>query len=341
MSELYVKNISKSFKGEQVLNSISFSIADGELVSLLGESGAGKSTMLKIIAGLMEPDSGDIILNGNSIMKLPPEKRKTVIVFQEHLLFPHLNVEDNIGFGLKMSGVSRDSRHLKVMEIISMLRLQGLETRFPKELSGGQRQRVALGRALAVEPRVLLLDEPFSSLDIKLRQGMRELVLDIQKKLGITTILVTHDKEEALMMSDKIGVMVNGCIAQFDTPENIYEKPADIRVSDFFGEKNYFQGSLEKGIFKCELGEFDTGTSFKGSGKIMIKPEDIMILHQGEGGIPGKITSRRYLGDKVNYVVEVNGMELKVSSSGHMRLNTGDAVNLCIDFTKGIFYSSK
>jgi len=344
MSELQIKNLNKSFNSAKVLNNINFSAKNGEIVALLGESGCGKTTTLKLIAGLIEPDSGDVVLDNCSILKVPAEKRRTTIVFQDHLLFPHLNVEHNIGFGLKMAGVKKSIKENMVTEIINMLKLGGMENRYPKELSGGQRQRVALGRALAVEPKVLLLDEPFSSLDIMLRQEMRELVLDIQKKLKITTVLVTHDKEEALMMSDKIAVMIKGTIAQFDTPENIYEKPVNPLVSDFFGEKNYFECIVDNGILKCDLGVFKVGRYFHGNGRLMIKPEDIEILSETEEGSPEKITGvvrkRRYLGDKVYYSVETEVKELKVISSNNLKFKSGDRVRLKIDFLKGIFYAN-
>lgn len=344
MSELHIKNLSKSFNGAKVLNNISFFAKDGEIVALLGESGCGKTTTLKLIAGLIEPDSGDVILDNCSILKVPPEKRRTTIVFQDHLLFPHLNLEDNIGFGLKMAGVKKSIKGNKVLEIIKMLRLGGLEKRYPKELSGGQRQRVALGRALAVEPKVLLMDEPFSSLDIMLRQEMRELVLDIQKKLKITTILVTHDKEEALMMSDKIAMMIKGSIAQFDTPENIYERPVNPLVSDFFGEKNYFDCSVDNGMLKCELGVFKVGRHFHGNGRLMIKPEDIEILseaaEENSEKVTGVVKKRRYLGDKVYYTVETEVKELKIVSSNNLKFKPGERVRLSMDFSKGIFYSN-
>ncbi|KZL90277.1 ABC transporter ATP-binding protein [Clostridium magnum] len=339
MTKLQMKNLNKSFDDIKVLKDINFFIADGEIVSLLGESGCGKSTTLKIIAGLIEPDSGDIILDEASILNVQAEKRKTVIVFQDHLLFPHLNIEDNIGFGLKMAGIKKSIRKNKVAEIVSLLKLQGLEKRYPKELSGGQRQRVALGRALAIEPKVLLLDEPFSNLDIRLREEMRELVLGIQRKLGITTILVTHDKEEALMMSDKIAVMIDGEIPQFDTPENIYEKPVSSSVADFFGEKNYIEGSVKNGIFECKFGSFQVDLPLIKSGKMMIKPEKIELLCETEDcSMNGVVKKKRYLGDKVHYTVEVEGKELKVISSEYMGINVGENVRLKIDFSKGIFY---
>ncbi|WPC39405.1 ABC transporter ATP-binding protein [Clostridium sp. JS66] len=345
MAKLQIKDINKSFNETKVLKNINFFVDDGEIISLLGESGCGKSTTLKIIAGLMKPDNGDIIIDEYSVLNVPPEKRKTVIVFQDHLLFPHLNTEDNIGFGLKMAGVKKHIKDNKVAEIVTLLKLQGLEKRYPKELSGGQRQRVALGRALAVEPKVLLLDEPFSSLDMRLRDEMRELVLDIQKRLRITTVLVTHDKEEALMMSDKIAIMMNGNIKQFDTPENIYEKPIDPLVADFLGEKNHIKGYVDNGIFHCELGNFQIEVFSKENGEIMIKPEDIQLLSKNEESnfsdiIYGIIKKRRYLGDKIHYIVEAEENDFKVISNKHMKFNIGENVKLNINFSKGIFYST-
>jgi len=341
MNEVHVKNLIKSFDGTGVLKDVSFDIRDGEMVSLLGESGCGKSTTLRIIAGLEEPDSGDVVLGGSSLIGVPAEKRKTVIVFQEHLLFPHLDVAGNIGFGLKMAGTKKSVKEVRVAEVVSLLRLQGLEKRYPRELSGGQRQRVALGRALAVEPRVLLLDEPFSSLDIRLRQEMRELVMALQKKLKITTVLVTHDKDEALMMSDRIAVMIGGAIAQFDTPENIYEKPASPAVSDFFGENNYIEGTAGGGMFRCGLGSFPVGHSLEGNGRLMVRPENIEIASAWveAGGVAGSVKSRRYLGDKVRYSVEAGEKEMKVLSGGRERFDVGEKVKLGIDFSKARFYS--
>ena len=208
MSSVKLVNITKSFDEKIVLEDINIDIKDGELVSLLGVSGCGKSTTLQLIAGLINPDSGDIIFNDKSVLNIPTGKRDAVIVFQDYLLFPHMSVYENIEFGLKMKNINKKIRKDKVKELIKLVKLNGYENKYPSELSGGQKQRVAIARTLAINPKVLLLDEPFSNLDINLRNEMREFVLNLQKKLNITTILVTHDKEEALIMSDKIAVMV-------------------------------------------------------------------------------------------------------------------------------------
>jgi ABC-type Fe3+/spermidine/putrescine transport system ATPase subunit len=245
MSKITVKNIEKSFGKGQVLDHIDFEVDDGKVVSLLGPSGCGKTTTLKVIAGLLQPDEGAIFIGDQNITKWPPEKRGTVIVFQDHLLFPHLNVEQNIGFGLKMAKHPRKEIRERVEEMLDLVKLKGTNSKYPHELSGGQQQRIALARALAVTPRVLLLDEPFSNLDPHLRQEIRELTFEIQRNLRMTTILVTHDKEEALMSSDKIAFMLDGQIKQFGTPEELYQRPNSIEVAHFLGEKILFQAGFK------------------------------------------------------------------------------------------------
>lgn len=253
MSSVKLVNITKSFDEKIVLQDINIDIKDGELVSLLGVSGCGKSTTLQLIAGLINPDSGDIIFNDKSVLNTPTGKRDAVIVFQDYLLFPHMSVYENIEFGLKMKNINKKIRKDKVNELIKLVKLNGYENKYPSELSGGQKQRVAIARTLAINPKVLLLDEPFSNLDINLRNEMREFVLNLQKKLNITTILVTHDKEEALIMSDKIAVMVNGKIEQFDKPETLYQKPRTKSVANIFGERNYIKGKIENEVFKSNI----------------------------------------------------------------------------------------
>ena len=235
MSYVNLVNITKYFDNLKVIDNINLSINKGEIISLLGPSGCGKSTTLKLIAGLLQPDSGDILFNNKSVLNIETNKRSAVIVFQEYLLFPHMNIYENVAFGLKMKKVSKEDIDIKVNELLDLIKLNSYKMKYPHELSGGQKQRVAIARALAINPKILLLDEPLSSLDINLRQEMREFILDIQKQKNITTVLVTHDKEEALMMSDKIAVMLDGKIQQFDTPKNLYENPNSKKVANIFG----------------------------------------------------------------------------------------------------------
>ncbi|QEK12985.1 ABC transporter ATP-binding protein [Crassaminicella thermophila] len=342
MSGIELRNISKSFEHKQVLDNINLSVKEGEMVSLLGPSGCGKTTTLKMIAGLIHPDSGDILFNNKSVLDVPVEKRGAVIVFQEYLLFPHLTIEENVGFGLKMAKVKKLKQKEIVKKMLDLVQLNGYERKYPNELSGGQRQRVAIARALAIEPKVLLLDEPFSNLDTILRANMREFICNIQKSLNITTILVTHDKEEALMTSDKIAVMLRGKIRQFGTPTQLYERPVTPEVANFFGEKNYIVGNIENGIFKSKLGAFETTFDKYSVVKAMIKPEEIEVLPKDiPTGVKGKIILRRYAGDRVYYTISVNGVQLKSISNTKKIFDINEEVSLKIDVDKAVFYENR
>lgn len=328
MSKIIVKNIEKKIKDLSILNNISFEVNDGEVVSLLGPSGCGKTTTLKIIAGLIAPDSGDILLGNQSILKLPVEKRGTVIVFQDHLLFPHLNVEENISFGLKMAGKPKSFMKEKVEEMLDLVKLPGTNKKYPQQLSGGQRQRIALARALAVEPKVLLLDEPFSSLDTKLRIEMRELTFTLQKKLGITTILVTHDMEEAFMYSDKIAIMLNGEIKQFGSSAELYTNPNSIEVANFLGEKNYLYGSIKDGEFISPIIQMSTNHPNAEQAVAMIKPEDIKIYPKGEKPIQATIMQSNYGGERIYYKIAIGDVELNVTTLSTEHFPTGTDVSI-------------
>ncbi len=342
MSSVEIRNIHKSFGNKKILNDVSFSIKEGEMITLLGPSGCGKSTTLKIIAGLVSLDSGDILFNEKSIMNTSVEKRKAVIVFQENLLFPHMNVKENIGFGLKMAKVKKEILSAKVKEMINLVYLNGCENKYPHELSGGQKQRVAIARALAIEPKILLLDEPFSSLDIRLRENLRDFICNIQRKLNITTLLVTHDKEEALMISDKIAVMINGEIKQFASSIEIYKNPISIEVADFFGEKNYIIGNIENGEFKSFFKSYKTGFSKFSSVKAMIKPEDVKLYDRNNSkGAKGIIAERKYAGDRIYYIALYNDLKIKVVTGSDILFNIGDEVNIDIDFNNAIFFENK
>lgn len=339
MSKIWLKNIYKNFDNKRVLEDINLSVEEGSMISLLGPSGCGKSTTLKIIAGILTPDKGDILFNGNSVLKVPIEKRGAVIVFQNHLLFPHLSVEDNIGFGLRMAKVDKAERMKKVKDLIELVELQGHEKKYPDELSGGQSQRVSIARALAIEPKVLLLDEPFSSLDINLRQSMREFICNIQRRLGITTILVTHDKDDALMTSDEIAVMINGSIRQVGTPIEIYERPNSPEVANFFGERNYIKGMINDHIFSCVFGKYEVEPVRSISVKAMVKPEDVHILPSDQASaIKGVIKTRTYVGDRVFYTIICSNEELRCTASSERLYEPLEEVAVNIDFKKAMFY---
>ena len=276
MSEisLELKNIKKSFQeGEDVLESICLTAKKGEFVTLLGSSGCGKTTTLRIIAGLEQPDSGQVFLNGKDVTSLEPNQRNVNTVFQNYALFPHMNVADNIGYGLKLKKTSKAEISRRVKEMLELVQLSGFEKRKPSELSGGQRQRVAIARALVNNPEVLLLDEPLGALDLQLRRAMQHELKRLQKKLGITFIYITHDQEEAINMSDRIAVMRNGRIEQIGTPDEIYNHPKTSYVATFVGNANILHGAAEsiqgenaivkigndRVIVKLETSQQDTG----------------------------------------------------------------------------------
>ena len=243
---LELRNISKQFGNTEVLNDIGISVQKGEFITLLGPSGCGKTTTLRIIAGLEAPDSGEVILRGRDVTQLPPDKRDVNTVFQSYALFPHMTVAENIGYSLKIRGVSREKIRTAVGEALKLVQLQGLEKRRPSELSGGQKQRVAIARALINRPSVLLLDEPLGALDLQLRRRMQTELKALQKQLNLTFIYITHDQEEALNMSDRIAVMRDGSFQQVGTPAEVYDRPKTSYVAEFVGEANLLKGRVRE-----------------------------------------------------------------------------------------------
>lgn len=340
MNKLKVVDISKRFEEKSVLKNICFAVNEGEMVSLLGPSGCGKTTILKIIAGLTPPDSGDIFVSNHSILDIPVEKRGIVMVFQDYLLFPHLTVWDNIGFGLKMAGKKKVDRDKKIHEMLELVELAGYEKHYPRELSGGQKQRVALARALAVEPKVLLLDEPFSNLDARLRENMRSFVRKLQKKLGITTILVTHDKEEAFLLSDKVMVVLDGKIEQIGTPQELYLYPVNMKVASFLGKKNYIGGNIKKQQFHCCLGSFPVKDMDDGEYIAMIRPEEIKLALWDQGSNKAKVTDMRFAGDKIYYTIDWKGTVLESAMNPDQRIHIEDEVDMDINFDHVVFFKT-
>ncbi|MCC0668124.1 ABC transporter ATP-binding protein [Clostridioides sp. ZZV14-6153] len=341
MSSVKLINLCKSFNKIKVLNNMNLDIKEGEIVSLLGPSGCGKSTTLKLIAGILHPDYGDILLNNESVLDIPIGKRDTVIVFQDYLLFPHMTLYENIEFGLKMKKINKNIRKSKVSELINLVKLKGYENKYPNELSGGQQQRVAIARSLAINPKVLLLDEPFSNLDINLRNEMREFVLGLQKHLKITTVLVTHDKEEALMMSDRIAVMLNGEVKQFDTPDNLYENPKSKEVANIFGEKNYLIGNIRNGEFVNDIIsiKLDKYKNINIDNVELMIPKESIILKtiNNDVGREGIILRKRYAGDKIYYDVDIDGTVLKASSNNNL-YEINEKVDVFIEQRKILFF---
>lgn len=318
-----ILSVSKSFNAHQALKSVSFEIYDNEFFTLLGPSGCGKTTLLRMIAGFDQPTDGQIVLFGQDIGELPPHKRKVNTVFQSYALFPHLTLAQNIAFGLENLKWPKDKIERRVAEMLRLVHMEEFAHRRPQQLSGGQRQRIALARALAPEPKVLLLDEPLSALDLKLRQAMREELRILQRQTGITFIFVTHDQEEALDMSDRICVLGGGDIQQIGTPSDIYEEPTNRFVADFIGETNFIEvpvRSIEGEMAAVTLADGrELSVPHKGAvagqgATLSIRPEKISIPAQpGEIDFAGKIIGTNYLGSLTHYVVEAGGMNFRIS----------------------------
>ncbi len=296
-----------AFDGEVVLNSINLYINDHEFLTLLGPSGCGKTTTLRIIGGFQKPTSGDILFDGVRINDLPPHKRKVNTVFQKYALFTHMNVYENIAFGLRISKKSESEIKKSVQEALALVSLSGYEKRMPSSLSGGQQQRIAIARAIVNRPQVLLLDEPLGALDLKLRKEMQKELKRIQQQVGITFIYVTHDQEEALTMSDTIAVMNNGNILQIGTPVDIYNEPKNAFVARFVGESNIIDGSmLQDRLVEFSNHKFDcldSGFAPNEPVDVVVRPEDIKIVSVEEGQMRGCVTSVIFKG--VHYEISV------------------------------------
>ncbi|MDE0529912.1 MAG: ABC transporter ATP-binding protein [Albidovulum sp.] len=280
MTQVSLRDLTKVYQGEfePSLDRLSLEIDSGELAALLGPSGCGKTTTMKMIAGLLEPTSGDVQFDGRSILHEKPEKRGVVMVFQNYLLFPYMSVAENIGFGLKMRKVGKLETSRRVGEMLDLVKLPDLGNRRPSELSGGQQQRVALARALIVEPDVLLLDEPLSNLDAHLRFEMRDLIRGLQQELGITTIFVTHDQEEAVVLADKVALILDGRLKQYAGAEEFYNRPVDEATARFFGGQNFVAGSSDGSRFESALGSLDLPEgAASGKGKLTFRPENVRI----------------------------------------------------------------
>ena len=322
---LRLENLKKSFDENPVLKGICLDVMPGEFVTLLGPSGCGKTTTLRIIAGLLEPDAGRVFLDGKDITRLEPEKRDVNTVFQNYALFPHMNVEKNISYGLRIKGVKKSEWQKKVSEMLSLVQLEGYEKRMPSQLSGGQRQRVAIARAVVLNPRLLLLDEPLGALDLKLRRQMQQELKDIQRRLGISFIYITHDQEEALNMSDRIAIMRDGHFEQIGTPEEIYERPKTRFAADFIGQTNLLEATVDekdgRGLILNYAGMFiparnaDFDVQIGDSVALSLRTERIGFSKKpvGECNLPGTLRSRHYAGGSMRAVIVLDdGREITV-----------------------------
>ncbi len=321
-----LQNISKKFEDDVILDNINLSIKDKEFMTFLGPSGCGKTTTLRIIAGFLESDSGQVLFEGKDINNLPPHKRQVNTIFQRYALFPHLNVYDNIAFGLRIKKMKEKDISKKVYEMLELVNLKGFQKRNIASLSGGQQQRVAIARALAVEPRVLLLDEPLGALDLKLRKDMQVELKNIQKRMGITFIYVTHDQQEALSMSDTVVVMNGGKIQQIGTPIDIYNEPKNAFVADFIGESNIldgimlndFKAKFSGAVFQC----LDKGFAVNESVDIVVRPEDVDVVPVEEGTISGVITSNTFKGVHFEMIVDIDNFKWMIQTTDYYPVGT-------------------
>ncbi len=340
MYSVELENIVKRFGEVIAVDNVSIKVKDGEFFSILGPSGCGKTTTLRIIAGLEEPDSGIVRLHGSDVTNLPPHKRGIGMVFQTLALFPHMNVFDNIAFGLRMRGFSEDEIRERVRNVLEVVRLPGMENRFPDQLSGGQRQRVALARALVIEPKVLLLDEPLGALDLKIRQEMMVELKRIHREVGTTFIYVTHDQGEAMIMSDRIAIMRGGRVMQIGTPEEIYLKPVNTFVAKFIGEAiNIIPGTVyDNEHIDTDLGRvrvigLDPQVKAGDNVGVAVRPEHIYIgnVEGLDNILEGKVVFKIFKGSYIEFHIDVDGRNFIVFRPfrlGESLPNPGDEVRI-------------
>jgi spermidine/putrescine ABC transporter ATP-binding subunit len=330
MSFLAITQVSKSFGGPPAVDRVSLEVPRGEFFALLGPSGCGKTTLLRMIAGFETPDSGTIAIDGETMNAVPPYQRPTNMVFQSYAIFPHLNVFDNIAYGLRKLKLPKDALRAKVDAMLATVRLEGLGGRAADQLSGGQRQRVALARALVREPKILLLDEPLGALDKRLREAMQLELRALQRKVGITFVLVTHDQEEALSLSDRVAVMEGGCILQVATPRSLYERPVSRAVADFIGEINFFHATVREitaetatvnagvlGILSLPSANLAPGIKAGDHILLAVRPEHIAFASSdAPSGVAGEIVTSSFLGERNHLHIRIPGRGELVAVSG-------------------------
>lgn len=341
MAQVSIEKLKKQFGSAVAVSDFSLDIADGELVAFLGPSGCGKTTTLRMIAGFIEPTAGTIRIGDTDVTRLPVHKRNTGMVFQRYALFPHMTVAENVAFGLEMHKIPASERDTKIRQVLDMVRMTELRDRYPRQLSGGQQQRVAIARALAIEPKVFLLDEPLSNLDAKLRLEVREEIRALQQRLGLTTVFVTHDQEEALAIADRMAIMYDGKVQQLGAPQALYERPANLFVADFLGKMNFFKGrAAEDHRYHTDQGtSIAVETSSASATHLGVRPERVTLTTEAHGhnALPGAVESAVYLGSLLDVRVRLDSGELissQVNNSQAIQsvpVQTGARVYACFE----------
>ncbi|MCR4392456.1 MAG: ABC transporter ATP-binding protein [Candidatus Acetothermia bacterium] len=357
MAGITLRRVTKQFGDVKAVDDVSLDIADGEIVCFLGPSGCGKTTTLRLIAGFERPTAGEVYIGerrASSAKELvPPERRNLGMVFQNYAVWPHMTVFDNVAYPLKLRKVPKAEMRRKVMDTIAMVGLGGLEKRYPEQLSGGQQQRVALARALVVEPDALLLDEPLSNLDAKLREKMRFEIMDLHRRLRVTLVYVTHDQAEAMVLSDRVVIMNQGRVVQVGSPWEIYREPADPFVADFIGLANFVPAVLVEEAGGEGVAEADTprrprfrclvpsrpGRALPANGILFVRPEEVELLPAGEAEVTGTVTRVTFLGARLDVRVEADGAEWRVEAPAGARVREGDRVGLVAQ--RAIFFDAK
>ena len=322
-----LEGLTVDYGGAPVVADLDLAVEPGTLVALLGPSGCGKSTTLRAVAGLLQPSRGDVRFDGRSVLGLPPERRPLAMVFQSPLLFPSMSIADNVGFGLRMQGVGRAERRRRSLEALERVQLPGVADRRPGQLSGGQEQRVSLARALVAQPQVLLLDEPFSALDAALRVEVRDLVAQLQREAGVTTLFVTHDQEEATVLADTVGLMLDGRLQQVGPPRAFYERPASLRVARFFGTANAFPGTVVGGTWRGPLGEVPVRAA-DGPGVLVVRQEAVRLVGADEDGVDGVVAATTFTGTAVQARVDCAGTQVALVVGATTPLAAGARVRV-------------
>ncbi len=340
MAEIRINCVTKKFGEVKAVDNFCATVGDGEFVSILGPSGCGKTTMLRMVAGFEKPTAGEIYIGDRLVSSpdkgiyVPPEKRSIGMVFQSYAVWPHMTVFENVGYPLKIKGLAKSEIAVRTNKALDLVHLGGLAQRLPSQLSGGQQQRVALARALVAEPDLLLLDEPLSNLDAKLRESMRFEIKELQKKLGVTVLYVTHDQAEAMAMSDRIVVMNAGVIHQIGDPVQVYETPANKVIADFIGLVNFLDAEAGEGGVKIPaLGRtVHAPAGLGGKAVAAVRPENIALAAPG-AGLTGTVIHKSYLGDTVDWRIELGGEQIRViaPASAFQEYSAGDSIGLSVD----------